>query len=214
MTFLERMWAYVTLGAMGLVWEEASPLLGGVAAHDRNLDLASVVAAVALGTWLAGLGVYLLGRWRGRWIWKRWPRTRRVLLNSIAIVRRHPWRASVGSRFAYGLRLAVLLACGAGRVPVRVYAVGTAISCILWSLGFTILGWALGRTAERILGHFQRFEPILGALIVIAVGVATVWVHRRRLGDRTAEVLDRSPARRGRNDPTTESRESTRIDPN
>ncbi|HET9452864.1 MAG TPA: VTT domain-containing protein [Gemmatimonadaceae bacterium] len=191
MTFLERMWAYVTLGAMGLVWEEVSPLLGGLAAHDRNLALVSVIGAVALGTWIAGLGVYFLGRWRGRWIWKRWPGTRRVILNSIAIVRRHPWRASLLARFAYGLRIAVLLACGAGRVPLRVYALGTAVSCLVWSLGFTLLGWVLGRTTERVLGQVQRFEPILGAVMIAAVALAAVWLHRSQVGDRTAEVLDR-----------------------
>lgn len=191
MTFLERMWAYVTLGAMGLVWEEVSPLLGGLAAHDRNLDLLSVIGAVALGTWMAGLGVYFLGRWRGRWIWKRWPRTRNVILNSVAIVRRHPWRASLLARFAYGLRIAVLLACGAGRVPLRVYAAGTAVSSLVWSLGFTLLGWGLGRTTERLLGQVQRFEPMLGAMVVLAVAITAVWLHRRHVGDRTAEVLDR-----------------------
>jgi membrane protein DedA with SNARE-associated domain len=198
MTFLERMWAYITLGAMGLVWEEASPLIGGLAAFDRNLDLASVVIAVALGTWLAGLAMYFLGRWRGRWLWKRWPGTRRVILNSIAIVRRHPWRASLASRFAYGLRLAVLLACGAGRVSLRVYAIGTAISSVAWSLGFTLLGWALGRTTERLLGQVRSLEPVLGALVVLGMALGYFWVRRRHLGDRTAAMLDRERSGSGR----------------
>jgi membrane protein DedA with SNARE-associated domain len=114
-----------------------------------------------------------------------------VLLNSVAIVRRHPWRVSLASRFAYGLRLAVLLACGAGRVPLRVYAVGTAISSAAWSLGFTLLGWGLGRTTQSLLGHVRRLEPILGALVVVAVAAAAIWVHRRHVGERTARVLDR-----------------------
>ncbi len=191
MSFLERMWAYVTLGMMGLVWEEASPLLGGLAAHDRSLHLLPVIAAVALGTWLAGIAMYFIGRWRGKWIRKRWPRTRNVILRSIAIVRRHPWRSAVASRFAYGLRLAVLLACGAGRVPLRVYAVGTAISCVMWSLGFTLLGWVLGRTTQSVLGQVQRFEPIIGALVVLSVVIAGALLRRRHVADRTAEVLDR-----------------------
>jgi membrane-associated protein len=191
MSVLERLWAYVTLGAMGLVWEEASPLLGGLAAQNRSLHIVPVIAAVALGTWLAGIAVYFLGRWRGKWIRHRWPSTRNVILQSIAIVRRHPWRASVASRFAYGLRLAVLLACGAGRVPLRVYAFGTAISCAMWSLGFTLLGWGLGRTTQRLIGQVQRFEPVIGGLVVLAVVIAGMLLRRRRVGDRTAEVLDR-----------------------
>src|SRR3982751_2196241 len=98
MSFLERMWAYITLGAMGIVWEEASPLIGGLAAHDRNLHLSSVIIAVALGTWLSGLALYFIGRARGRWVRKRWPRARKVILQSVALVRRHPMRASLAIR--------------------------------------------------------------------------------------------------------------------
>ena len=191
MSFLERMWAYITLGAMGLVWEEASPLIGGLAAFDRDLHLGSVVMAVALGTWLAGLGLYFLGRWRGRWIRKRWPKLRSVILRSVAIVRRHPWRASLAARFAYGLRIPILVACGVGRVPLRVYLLGTAVSCIVWSLAFTLLGWALGRTTETVIGQVKRFEPIIGTFFVLLMVVGFVLLRRRHVAERTARVLDR-----------------------
>src|SRR2546428_661584 len=144
MTFLERMWAFVTLGAMGIVVEEASPLMGGLAAHDRHLRLLSVILAVALGTWLSGLALYLLGRWRGRWLRKRWPRFRNAIIQSVALVRRHPWRASLAVRFAWGLRLVLPLACGVGRLPFLIYGIGSAVGCVVWSLVVTVLGWALG----------------------------------------------------------------------
>ena len=191
MTFLERMWAYITLGAMGLVWEEASPLLGGLAAYDRNLHPLSVVVAVALGTWIAGVGVYFLGRWRGRWLRKRWPKARTVILRSVAIVRRHPWRSTLASRFAYGLRIPVLLACGVGRVPFRLYAAGTAVSCIAWSLAFTLMGWGLGRTTETLLGQVKRFELVFGVALLLLMLLGYLVLRRRHVADRTAEVLDR-----------------------
>src|SRR3954468_8822914 len=144
MSFLERMWAYITLGAMGIVWEEASPLIGGLAAHDRHLRLSPVILAVALGTFLSTLLLYFLGRARGHWFRKRWPRFRRVIVQSVALVRRHPWRASLLVRFAYGLRLPLPIACGVARVPILLYATATAISCIVWSLVFSVLGWGLG----------------------------------------------------------------------
>lgn len=195
MSFLQRMWAYITLGAMGLVWEEASPLMGGLAAFDRNLDLLSVIIAVALGTWIAGLGVYFLGRWRGQWLRKRWPRFRSVIIQSVAIVRRHPWRSALAARFAYGLRIPILLACGIGRVPLRVYAVGTAVSCVVWSFAFTMLGWALGRTTETLVGHVRRFEPLIGAAFVLLMVVGFIVLRRRQIVHRTVKVLDRDRRR-------------------
>src|SRR5215208_348009 len=193
MSFLERMWAYITLGAMGIVVEEASPLMGGLAAHDRHLWLPNVVFAVALGTWLAGLLLYLLGRWRGRWLRKRWPRFRKLIIRSVAAVRRHPWRASLAVRFAYGLRIALPLACGVGRVPLLVYCLGSAVSCVVWSLAFSVLGWALGRTTQTLIGHVRDVEPLIGVVLVVLMIIGFAVSRRRRVGDRTAQVLDPEP---------------------
>jgi membrane protein DedA with SNARE-associated domain len=190
MSLLERMWAYVTLGAMGIVWEEASPLIGGLAAHDRNLRLLSVILAVALGTWLATLALYLLGRWRGYWLRKRWPRFRVLILRSVAVVRRHPWRASFAVRFAYGLRLALPLACGVGRVPLVVYCVGSGASSVAWSLTFSILGWGLGRTTQTLIGHVRELEPLIGAVLVALMVLGFSVLRRRHVAERTALVLD------------------------
>jgi membrane protein DedA with SNARE-associated domain len=191
MNLLERLWAYVTLGAMGIVWEEASPLLGGVAAHERDLALWPVIGAVALGTWLAGVLLYFVGRWRGRWVRKRWRRARPLILRSVAIVRRHPWRASLAVRFAFGLRLALPFACGVGRVPFAIYAVGTAASCIVWSVSFTALGWWLGRTTEALLGHVRNFEGVVVILIVLGSIAGYVWLRRRHVAVSAAAILDR-----------------------
>ena len=190
MSFLERMWAYITLGAMGSFWGEASPLLGGLAAFDRNLRLASVIGAVALGTWLGGLGFYWLGISQGRRIRKRWPRARPVIIRSIAIVRRHPWRASLGVRFAYGLRIALPIACGVAHLKFTTYAIGTAISCAVWSVLFTVVGWALGRSTETFIGHVKEMEALFGALVVLVVLVVFIVLRRRHVAGRTARVLD------------------------
>jgi membrane protein DedA with SNARE-associated domain len=193
MTFLERLWAYVTLGAMGSIWGEASPLIGGLAAFERNLRLLSVVVAVALGTWLGGLLFYWVGRSQGRFIRKRWPRLRPVIVRSIAIVRRHPWRASLAVRFAYGLRIALPVACGVARLPLGIYMSGTAASCVVWSLAFTVLGWALGRTTETLIGHVRQWEPLIGALLVLLMVVGFIVARRRRIAARTVSVLDPQP---------------------
>lgn len=193
MSFLERMWAYITLGAMGSFWGEASPLIGGLAAFDRNLGLLSAIGAIALGTWIGGLFFYWVGRSRGRWIRKRWPKLRRVVLRSVALVRRHPWRASLAVRFAYGLRFPLPIACGVARLPLSIYAVGTAVSSIVWSSAFTLLGWALGRTTETLIGQVRRYEPLIGAVFVLLMVVGYFVLRRRHVAERTAEALDPEP---------------------
>lgn len=191
MSFLERMWAYITLGATGSFVGEASPILGGVAAFDRNLRLASVIIAVALGTWLGGLMFYAIGRARGYWIRNRFPRLRPYLIRSIKIVRRNPWRVSLGIRFAYGLRIALPIGCGVAHLPFYIYAIGTAASAIVWSFVFTVLGWALGNTAETLLGHVKELEGVIGAVLLAAMIAGYFIMRRRHTAERTADRLDR-----------------------
>jgi len=191
MTFLERLGAYVTLGAMGFIWEEASPLIGGVAAFDRHLAIVPVILAVALGTWIVGAALYALGRWQGIGIRRRWPKLRPVVLQAAAIVRRHPWRASLFARFAYGLRVPLPIACGAARVPMWLFLSGSAISCVVWSAVFTGLGWWLGQTAEQVIGTLRRWVPLIGTLLVALMIVGYAFSRRRQVAEKTKRVLDR-----------------------
>jgi len=186
---LRRLWAYVTLGATGIITEEATPLIGGLAAHDRYLRLSMVMFSVAVGTWIADLGLYYVGRWRGRWARQRWPRLRTWMVRTFKIVRRHPWRVSIAVRWAYGLRLTLPIACGAARVPLPVYLIGSAISCATWSVIFTFLGWAFGRTTLIMLGHVRRYENYLVGLIVLLLAMAFWIMRERHVEDEVVEVL-------------------------
>jgi membrane protein DedA with SNARE-associated domain len=187
--FVHRLWAYLTLGATGIITEEATPLIGGLAAHNRHLRLPAVGMWVAGGTWVAGIGLYYFGRWRGDWARRRWPHLRRFLLQAFKIVRRHPWRSSLAVRWSYGLRLTLPIACGAARLPLPIYLIGSAVSCLTWSFVFTLLGWGFGRTTLIVLGHVRRYENYLVATIFIVLAIL-FWVMRKKhVEDEVVEVL-------------------------
>lgn len=186
---LHRLWAYITLAATGIVTEEVTPIVGGLAAHERYLRLWSVVLWVAGGTWVADLGLYYVGRWRGKWARQRWPAIRTWMLRTFKIVRRHPWRTSVAVRWAYGLRATLPMACGAARMPLPIYLIGSAISCLSWSLVFTMIGWGFGRTTLIMVGHVRRYENYLFAIVVLVVAIAFWVLHRQHVEDEVVEVL-------------------------
>jgi membrane protein DedA with SNARE-associated domain len=111
------------------------------------------------------------------------------MLRTLKIVRRHPWRASIAVRWAYGLRLTLPIACGAARVSLPIYLTGSAISAFTWSFLFTLLGWAFGRTTLIVLGHVRRYENQLVVAIVIGVAI-TFWIMRKRhVEEEVVEVL-------------------------
>lgn len=194
LSFLQRVWAYITFGATAIVAEEATPLIGGFAAQSRGLDITMVGLSITIGTWLAGFGLYYVGRLHGHWARKRWPRIRTVMLTAFKIVRRHPWRASVAVRWAFGLRITLPIACGAARLPIFIYAIGSAISCVTWSFIFTWLGWAFGHTVLIVLGHVRRYEKWLIAVIVVVLLIAFRFMRKRHVEDEVVEVLAKGDA--------------------
>ncbi|MEO5818523.1 MAG: VTT domain-containing protein [Gemmatimonadaceae bacterium] len=189
MTLLEKLWKYTALGASSIVFEEANPIFGGIAARHGRAGMLGVVVAVALGTWVASIALYYVGRWRIDWVHARWPNKRRLLDTALAAVERHPWRSSLAVRFAYGLRLPLPIACGAARVPFSLYAVGSGISCWAWSLGFAYLGLAFGGAAIRLLHFTRMLEVRLGFVALILVIVLLFVMRRRRMAERAAHVL-------------------------
>ena len=186
---LERLWKYTALGVTSIVFEEANPILGGIAARHGRAGLVEVVVAVAIGTWLASIALYFVGRWRIDWVRARWPDRRRLLTGALTIVRRHPWRSTLAIRFAYGLRLPLPIACGAARVPLSLYIVASGISCWLWALAFGYLGFAAGGAALRWLDFAQRTDVRLGLLALMLSIVLVVMLRRRRIAERTARLL-------------------------
>lgn len=171
------------------MFEEANPILGGIAVRHGRAGLFGVVVAVAIGTWIASIALYFVGRWRIDWVRARWPDKRRLLTGALTIVRRHPWRSSLAIRFAYGLRLPLPIACGAARLPFSLYLIASGISCWLWSIAFGYLGYAAGGAALRLLDFTHRLDVRLALLAAILIVVLLVVMRRRLIAERTARVL-------------------------
>lgn len=177
------------LGATSIVFEETNPVWGGIKARHGHMSLAAVIAAVAIGTWAASAGLYAIGRWRIDWVRSRWPKKERALDAALEIVRRHPWRASLAVRFAYGLRLPVPIACGAARLPFSLYLIASGISCWAWAGLFTWLGYAVGRAVLSALAVTHRLDVRLGAIALALLLVLVVLRRRRRIAEQTARML-------------------------
>jgi len=187
--FLERLWKYVALGATSIVFEEANPIFGGIAARNERLGLTGVIVAVAVGTWIASVALYFVGRWRIEWVRARFPQRQRLLDGALAVVSAHPWRASLAIRFAYGLRIPLPVACGAARLSPMLYVIASGISCWVWSVLFTLVGWKAGTAALGLLGFTTRSDVRLGFIAIVLVVTLVYMRRRRRIAERTAHVL-------------------------
>ncbi len=180
MTFMERVWKYTLLGASSIVGEEANPIFGGIAARHNRLSVFGVIAACAIGTWVASMALYYIGYSRIGWVRSRWPEKEGLLEAALGVVRRHPWSSALMVRFSFGLRLPLPIACGAARMPLGLYTMASGISCWIWSLLFTYIGLAFGGAAIRVLHFIKRLEVRLAVLAIILLIVLIV-IRRRRI---------------------------------
>jgi membrane protein DedA with SNARE-associated domain len=180
LSHLAEAWAYITLGASGIITEEIAPIVGGFAAHEGHLGFIRVILACAIGTWAAGVGLYALGRWRGKWVRRRFRRVGRYVTKLLMFVRRHPWRSTFAVRFALGARVVLPIACGAARLRIPVFLIGSAIASIIWSVIFVMLGWLFGETALLVLGHIRRYEDLITAVLIAGVVIVSVVLVQRR----------------------------------
>ena len=189
MSLVERLWKYTALGASSIVFEEANPIFGGIAVHHGRAGLLGVVAAVAIGTWIASILLYAAGYWKIAWVRARWPDRKRLLDAALTIVGRHPWRASLSVRFAYGLRLPLPISCGAARLSFPLYVIASGISSWLWAIAFALLGYWAGGFALVALAFTRRGDVRLTTIGILLLIFLLFLVRRRRIAEQTARVL-------------------------
>ncbi len=177
----DSFWTYVILGGSAIVTEELSPIFGGIAAHEGELQIARVILSITAGGWVATTLLYVLGRWRWDFIRRRFPRVRATGTVALRAVRRNQLTASLLVRFAFGLRIVLPMACGAAKVPMYIYLPLSLIGSAAWTAVFTAIGYAAGEAAVQTLGHLDRAGEIIGAVLVTVAVLGFVrWQRIRR----------------------------------
>ena len=161
---------------------ESLVVIGGFFAARGKFDLVEFIAVVLTGAILGpSIGFNLgriLGRPRlvhyGRWIGLNERYFKRV----DAFFARYGGAAIFLGRFTSFMRPFVSLAAGFTDMPFRRFLFFNAAGGILWSVGFTLLGYFVGENwaqVERLLGR----TSVVVILIAIVVG-GLVWLRREK----------------------------------
>jgi membrane protein DedA with SNARE-associated domain len=173
-------WTYAVLGLSAIVVEELAPVFGGIAAHEGELQLARVIVGITVGGWVCTSLLYIAGRAKWEFLRRRFPRTRAAGTVALRVVARNPLTASILVRFAFGLRVVLPIACGAAKVPAPTFLLASLLGSLLWTSLFTMIGYAAGEAAVRVVGSLGRVGEVVGALLVTAAVFGFVWWNRRR----------------------------------
>ncbi len=163
--------------------ETAVVALGALSTATGSPSLAAVIPVAALGAVVGDGLCYLIGRRVGldRWRWQRHGRVGASIERMRSAVHRRTAVLVFTARYVPFARIAVNLAAGATRVPLRRYlplsaAAGTAWACYNVAIG-------------ALLGALLRDSPLLAIAVSIPVAVVL-----GLLIDRTIARLDAARA--------------------
>jgi membrane protein DedA with SNARE-associated domain len=157
-------------------------ILAGVAAHLGYFSFPTALAVCVVGGFLADLAWYTLGRVRGPKF--RAGRLYRRVGHRIEVLARRLGAAElIASRFVYGTKAASMVFWGLHGMSLPRFLVVDAIGCVLGSLVFTGLGYAVSGSATVLLGRVRRVERwLLGAVLVGALLVFVIhWTAKKEL---------------------------------
>lgn len=84
-------------------------------------------------------------------------------------------------RFMYGFRTITPIMLGANHYPTRRFVVLNTLSGVVWSVVFSLAGWAFGASLSALLRRAGRVEELLlGGLVLAALLALAFRAHARR----------------------------------
>jgi membrane protein DedA with SNARE-associated domain len=181
----------LTTGITGLPGSEPTMLFAGFDVFRGTLSLAGIIVCRVLGDVLDAMAAYGIGNYgRAKLAERRLHSRRRV-------ERATRWLDRYGSAAAFFSRMlpiarALFPYAGIAEMPVRRFALWTALGSIPWVVGLGVLGREVGRNWQSWRHHLEYVDYVCAALIALAVAYRTVRLVRER-GVRADRAMDAAP---------------------
>jgi membrane protein DedA with SNARE-associated domain len=169
--------------------ETAVVALGALWATEGAPPLLAIVLAAAAGAVVGDGLCYLIGRRIGldRWRWQREGRAATAIARARATVHRRTAVLVFTARYVPFARIAVNLAAGAGRVPLRRYlplSLAAGLAWALYNVGVgAIVGSAFRDTPLIAVAVSIPVAMGVGVLVSLFVGGLAAWTGSRPDGD-------------------------------
>ncbi len=158
----------------------AGLLCAGTATHKAHLSLPLVLLAAAGGALLGAQTGFVIGRKGGRpWLQRTNKRfLRKGAERSEELLGRYGYgKAIVLARFIPVVRTILNPMVGALDVPARTFTLWQVVGGLVWSLGVTLVGFALGST----IGNVDKYLlPIIALIVILSLLPLVIEVVRNR----------------------------------
>jgi len=168
------------------------PLAGWMLLKENSLPVYSVFMAGgygALGNTLGSIIAYYIGMWAGRPLILKYGRY--ILLSRHDLDLTDRWFSRSGSwtvlvsRLLPVVRTYISFPAGIAKMNIFKFIAYTFIGSFVWSTGLAYGGYLLGQHWESIRNAIRPFDPLIVALIFIAIGFY-IWRHLRNRREEKA----------------------------
>jgi membrane protein DedA with SNARE-associated domain len=175
---------------------ETAAVVGGVLAGAGSVNLEAMMTVVVFSAILGDSVGYLVGQTAGPWLLERRPlRGRAAVQRTKDLLERRGGPAVFIGRFVTFARAVIPGLAGMSGLRYRTFLLYNAAGGVIWGVGYTLLGYVVGVSFERILKEVGYWSlAVVGVVVVAAVGVRMVLKRRERrrlaaeFGDRDDPV--------------------------
>jgi membrane protein DedA with SNARE-associated domain len=167
---------------------ETALIIFGVLASNGSYSVEAVIAVAAAAAIVGdNLGYWIIGRWGGRALFRRW-----VLLEKWAetviprverIMKRHGGKTVFFGRFIAILRFTAAWVAGLGRMDWWRFLFWNAFGGIVWAIVFGLLAYYGGEHAADAIAHYGVLGAV-GVGLVLVGGWVALHVLKKRVEDR------------------------------
>ncbi len=183
-------WGVYAIFVLCMIEGDITLLISGVMAHSRFFGEYSFGKVFLFGM-TGGVAGDSFGYWLGRFFasqiqdykfyQKSQPRIERL-------VDKFGGWAIVVSKYIYGVRVAITISSGVGKMPYSRFLLNDVISCSIWAAMLAGVGYFFSGLITNIIGDFKKIGIAL--LILVAVGILAVYLIERFWISKKVETIE------------------------
>ena len=156
---------------------EFSVLFAGVLAKRGVFSYYDCVLGAFLGANAIYNFWYLVGRFFGEWLLKKYPKLKEKEKPVREYLKRWGRVIALLLPYLYGLRTATAFFLGFTEFPYRLFAPSVLVSSFVWALLMVSLGYFLGEEAERLLKGRVLYAVPLALIGIILLGALSYYLR-------------------------------------
>ena len=161
---------------------ETAVVIGGVLAGLHQVNLGVMITVVVVCAIVGDSVGFEVGRHAGPWLLERRPLRGNVAVGrTMDMLERYGGPAVFLGRFVAFARAIIPALAGMSGLRYRVFLLYNAMGGLVWGVGYTLLGFVVGLSFQRILSRVGLWSvAVVGALVVAAIAVRLVQKRRER----------------------------------